>query len=329
MGALSAHAHGAGLVARQEVRVRLRTGRWKVLLGIWAAVVNGLGLLFRISLESDAGGERDQGVPMFGGVLLAVLALCLLITPALTGQSVNGDRERGTLAALQITRLAPVDIALGKLLAAWGAGLLVLALTLPCVLFPVVEGAITVGRAAAVLAVTALLIGVVCALSQAWSALVARSITSVLLSYLTVLALFGGTLLAFTLALPLTSEPRYYSGDTGVRLAYHREKPEKVWWLLAPNPVVVLADAAPRLPERKETVYGDEVVRHSESDPLGDLGRSMREVRAGDDRDEDVAGPVWPYGLAFDVLLAVGAFWVTTRRLRTPVRAMPKGVRLA
>jgi hypothetical protein len=39
--------------------------------------------------------------------------------------------------------------------------------------------------------------------------------------------------------------------------------------------------------------------------------------------------PVWPYGLAFNVLLGVGAVTLTARRLRTPARRIPKGVRIA
>jgi hypothetical protein len=39
--------------------------------------------------------------------------------------------------------------------------------------------------------------------------------------------------------------------------------------------------------------------------------------------------PVWPWGLAFDVLVAVGALWLTTRRLVTPTRRLPKGQRVA
>ena len=139
---------GVGLVARQEIRTRLRTGRWKTLLAVWFVVVNGLGLLFRIALEAGSTSDfGSAGVPMFGGVLLGVLVLTLLVTPALSGQSINGDRERGTLATLQVTRLTPGDIAVGKLAAAWGTGLLALLLTLPCVLWPVVEGAVGAGRA--------------------------------------------------------------------------------------------------------------------------------------------------------------------------------------
>ncbi|GGT92793.1 ABC transporter permease [Actinomadura citrea] len=322
-------AHGIGLVARQEIRTRLRTGRWKILLAAWFLAVNGLGLLFRVALEyGDTSSYGEPGVPMFGGVLLGVLVLTLLVTPALGGQSVNGDRERGTLATLQVTRLTPVEIALGKLAAAWGTGLVTLLLTLPSLLLPVAEGAIGAGRAFVVLLVTALMIGVVCAVSQAWSAVLARSVTSILLSYLTVFGLLVGTPLLFTLAVPLTSE--HVDGSYG---GYSREHTERIWWLLAPNPVVALADAAPRLPERRIFVGDQVITRSASSDPLGQISRGVREIRAGDDdrygssRSDGAA--VWPWGLAFDLALAGGAVAVTASRLRTPLHRVPRGVRVA
>lgn len=322
---------GIGLVARQEIRTRLRTGRWRVLLGVWFVAVNGLGLLFRLSLEAEgSGASRDEpGVLMFGGILLAVLVLTLLVTPALSAQSINGDRERGTLATLQITRLSPLEIVLGKLAASWGTGLVVLGLTLPCALVPVAEGAITPGRAIVVIGVVGLLIGVVCAVSQAWSALVTRSITSVLLSYLTVFALLVGTPIVFGLATPLTRAPVrtcHFSDGGPARYcgAFKTSHTEYVWWLIAPNPLVVLADAAPRQPKRI-TAYGEV---EPGNDPLGELGREVRDIRQGSQAVDNDA-PVWPYGLAFNLALAGLSVWATTRRLRTPVRDLPRGVRLA
>lgn len=316
-------AHGISLVARQEIRMRLRTGRWKALLTVWSVVVNGLALLFRLALESSAGFDWDteEAVIMFGGVLLAVLVLTLLVTPALSAQTINGDRERGTLATLQVTRLTAGEIALGKLAAAWGTGLVVLGLTLPSLFLPVVEGAIGIGRFVVVVIVVALLVGIVCAISQGWSAVLARSITSVLMSYMTVFGLLVVTPLLFTLAVPLTSQPvngRYES--------YSKEHTEYVWWLLAPNPVVILADATPRLPERGV----DYVSRSAEdADPLGDIGRSVRDARAGAGGDDETVGPVWPYGLGFNLVLAGSAVWVSARRLRAPARTLPEGIRVA
>lgn len=346
---------GVRTVARQEFRLRIRAGRWRWLLGLWFGVVLGFAVLLRLGLAAvtaDEGG-RPLGPPLFGGVMLFVLGLGLLVVPALTAQSVNGDRERGTLATLQVTRLSAAEIALGKLVAAWGTALAFLALTLPVVLWAYAEGGLPLGTVAVTVLVVAVLLGVVCAVSQALSAVFARSITSALVSYLTVFALTVGTLIGFGLATALTTERAWVTyeepvwDETGrpvegeTRTATYRTtraRPDRTWPLLAPNPFVVLADAAPRLPRRVDPVTGAEVARPL--DPLGELGNAVREARRPPadlrsqayllpDSQRPDPGPVWPYGLVFDVLLAGGAVVVTVRRLRTPVRRLPRGVRIA
>jgi ABC-type transport system involved in multi-copper enzyme maturation permease subunit len=310
-------AHGVFLVVRQEFQVRLRTGRWRWLLGAWVVSIGLFTILLNLALD---GTEEPHGIPLFGGLMLIVLALVMVVSPALTAQSVNGDRERGTLATLQVTRLTPTEIVLGKLFAGWGVGLVALALTLPFVGWAMAEGGVDVGRVAVVLLVVALLIGVVCAISLGLSALLARSITSALLSYVTVFALVVGTAVVFGLAASTVSG----SG---------RARPDRVWWLLAPNPFVVLADATPQLPPvRNEHGY----IEPRPGDPLGDLGRSVREMRRPPydyneygNTEPPRPGPVWPYGLTFDLLLGAGAVYAAIRRLRTPARALPKGVRVA
>lgn len=311
-------AHGVLLVMGQEFRVRLRTGRWRWLLGAWVVVIGLFTALLDLALEDT---EKPHGIPLFGGLMLFVLGLILIISPALTAQSINGDRERGTLATLQVTRLTPAEIAVGKLLAAWGVGAGALALTLPFVGWALAEGGVSVIRAAVVLFVVLLLVGVVCAISQALSALLARSITSALLSYVTMFALTVGTLVAFGLS-------------AGVMSTDGSEGSHKVWWMLAPNPFVVLADAAPRLPAVRQPLDNptDGYVQRP-TDPLGEIGRSVREIRSPsgyiDENTSSNGSAVWPYGLGFDLLLGVGALWLTIRRLHTPARALLKGVRVA
>lgn len=344
---------GVRTVAQQEFRLRIRAGRWRWLLGIWFGVVLAFAVLLRLGLAAVDADDRSAGPPLFGGVMLFVLGLALLVVPALTAQSVNGDRERGTLATLQVTLLSPAEIALGKLAAAWVTALSFLALTLPIVVWALVEGGLPLANVAVTLVVVALLLGVVCALAQALSALFARSITSALLSYLTVFALTVGTLIAFGLATALTSE-RYTTtyegpafdadgqvvpGETQMETYESmRVRPDRTWPLLSPNPFVILADAAPRLPAPVDPVTGRE--RPRPLDPLGELGDGIRESRRapdpapGDDVVPDggydsTPGPVWPWGLAFDVALAAGAVVVTVRRLRTPTRRLPRGVRIA
>jgi ABC-type transport system involved in multi-copper enzyme maturation permease subunit len=323
------------LVALQEFRIRLRTGRWRWLLIGWLIVLGGFTLLVDLALSNGTSSDPRnlRGVPLFGILMLFVLACVLVISPALTSQAINGDRERGTLATLQATKLRPVQIALGKLVAACGVGLVMLALTLPFVLYAMARGGILVTRVAAIYGVVALLIGVVCAIAQALSALLARSITSALLSYIVVFALTIGTLIAFFIFAEVVRTERTIDTGTGSYVTYD-SRTDLVWPLLAPNPFVVVIDSAPRIPPRVSQT-GD-VIHIEDYDPLSALSRSIRTVRlppnAGyvDVNGQVVQGePVWPWGLGFDLLLGIGAVAITTRRLRAPARRLATGVRIA
>jgi ABC-2 type transport system permease protein len=303
--------------------------------------------------------------------MLFVLGLSLLVVPALTAQSVNGDRERGVLATLQVTLLSPTEIALGKLFAAWATALVFVVATLPLVLWSMIEGGVALARVAVTLLVVAVLLGVVCAIAQCLSALLARSTTSAVLSYLTVFAATVGTVIAFGLALPLTTVERTVTE----RVPVWDTPPEKEFigpdghaasgrlrsgsagpvgdadlpdHGTAPRKGLVAARAQPlRNPGRRRPQTPPRFDRNGERledpfDPLGEIGRAVRDAR--DPRREafavpiegravperaDRPGPVWPYGLGFDLLLGVGAVALTIRRLRTPVGKLPRAVRLA
>jgi ABC-2 type transport system permease protein len=330
--------YGAWLVARQEFRIRLRTGRWRWLLIAWVILLALFTALLDLSLYTGYGYVADgalRGVPLFGILMLFVLGMVLVISPALTSQTINGDRERGTLATLQVTRLRPLEITLGKLIAGWGVGVVALGLTLPFTGYAMAKGGITIGRTAVVYAVVALLIGVVCAVSQALSALLARSITSALLSYLTVAALTFGTIISFTLVAPLVTERRTERTPQGDTYTYDAVRLDLVWWLIAPNPFAIVADSAPRVPPRRVQA-GDQIIV-DDYDPLSAIGRQVRELRLPPGPRYGESGqpltrddlPVWPYGLGFNLILGAGAVAITTMRLRTPTTRLPQGTRIA
>jgi ABC-2 type transport system permease protein len=312
---------GVRLVLLQEFRMRVRTGRWQWLLGSWTAVVwIFTGLLYIVLAEDSS--DDPLGIPLFGGLMLFVLGLFLIVSPAITAQSINGDRERGTLATLQATLLTPTDIVAGKLLAGWCVGLVALATTLPAVAWTVLEG-VTVLRAVVTLMVVALLIGVVCAVSLGLSALVPRSITSTLLSYVFVFALGVGSPILFGLSAAIIS------AQPGT------DREDLVWWMLAPNQFVVLADAAPQLPPKRDEWSGRLVPQPN--DPLGELGRSVRDIRRPPgynrpypeplNRNDDL--PVWPYGLAFNLALGAAGLVVAREKLKAPAHDLPRGARIA
>lgn len=375
--------------------MRLRTGRWKVLLGVWFAVLAGLTLLLRLAVTSTsagvsvpAGGPLDgqqpglqylssspapPGTAMYGGLMLLVLGLGLLVVPALSAQSVNGDRDRGVLATLQVTRLSAAEIALGKLVAAWGTALVFLAVTAPLVVWAMVEGGVPVAQVLASTLVVGLLLGVVAAVALGLSALLARTTTSAVLSYLTVAALTVGTLVVFGLATAATQQrvtrtfqapAPSYSGAPALPTPFLPGPPapglappvtttqtytetvtrtDRVWWLLAPNPFVVLADAAPAAAPRRLRLPDGQVVDLPQPlDPLSTLGTTVRRLRVPPAQARNEVGltadpsarqpsppPVWPWGLAADVGLGAAAVLVAVRRLRAPSRRLPRGARVA
>ncbi len=352
---------GAGIatVARQEFRLRIRAGRWKVLLAVFFAVLLGFTLLLRSGLGNLSSAEVPyKGTVLFGGLMLFVLGLALLVVPALAAQSVNGDRERGTLATLQVTRLSAAEIAIGKFVAAWGTALVFLALTLPLVAYAMTQDGVPLGRVVVVLLVQALLLGTVCAVSLFLSAALSRTTTSGVLSYLAVFALTVGTLIAFGLVTAVTAEKvtETFTNDcTGAppgacqpgpqSFETTRVRTDRTWWLLSPNPFVVLADAAPRLPDQPQRgPEGEFGVQARDLDPLGQIGGRVRDLRrppfieargsavpapGGDSGARQTPGALWPTGLAIDVLLGAAALALTVRRLRTPSRTLPRGQRVA
>lgn len=336
--------HGIATVARQEFRLRIRTGKWRWLLLAWLGVVTGITALLYNGAQNT--GRDDIGALMYGGLTLFVLALAALVAPALAAQSVNGDRERGVLATLQVTMLTAGDIAVGKLVAAWGTALVFLAITIPDIAWCVSAGGVQGSRVVVVTAVVGLLLGIICAIALALSAVLRRTTTSGVLAYLSVFTLSVGTLILFGLGSAATAEKvqqpitNYVctpnddgtgedcrEQDTGQTYETTQWRTDRTWWILAPNPFVILADAAPQTQKQRQP---------GSLDPLGQMSKSVRELRLGPDQrntfgpdERPRGGVVWPWGLGFDLALAGGALWLTTRRLSTPVRRLAKGARIA
>jgi ABC-2 type transport system permease protein len=343
---------GVLTVARLELTVRVRAGRWRWLLGGWFVVLVGFTALLRLALSDAHALQGNVGTVMYGGLQLFLLALALLVMPALTAQSVNGDRERGTLGVLQVTRLSAFDIAAGKLLAAWGTACIFLLVSTPLVVWSMAEGGVPVIRVVIVTLVVALLLGVICAISLGLSALLARGTTSSVLSYLAVFGLTVGTLILFGLVTVATTQTRtvqFAPPDAPAGCCTSQQtqaRTDLTWWLLAPNPFVVLADAAPVAKQEAPVCHtvdsGTSTSTYCTTpasdgfDPLGAISRSVRSLRSpppppgvGTSSSSQRGGLVWPWGLGFDVLLGGFMFGVAVRRLRTPRRTLPRGVRLA
>jgi ABC-2 type transport system permease protein len=211
---------GVRTVVVLELRQRVRSIRWIVVLVLWFLALLALTLLVRGAvhssvspIEGEPGVSRHQldeyaAASVFGIVVFLVLGLGGLVAPALTATSVNGDRSAGVLAALQTTLLTPAEIAVGKLLAAWVTAMALLAAALPVLGWAYLGGGTPATRLLTTLAVLAVTLLVVCAVGLGWSAVAARSSSSTVLTYLTVLFLGLGLPILFLVTAPLVQQTR-------------------------------------------------------------------------------------------------------------------------
>ena len=76
---------------------------------------------------------------------------------------------------------------------------------------------------------------------------------------------------------------------------------------------------------------------------ITESSQSLRELRLGPpevrdecfleedalDQEDRTRVPIWPFGLAFDLLLGAAGFVVAVRRLRIPQRRLTRGTRVA
>lgn len=396
-------AHGVRTVAVLELRQRVRSTRWMIVLAVWTAILGGLTTLIRFAVHraidpmgvqggttTDLYGpgsamvaERASdaaGRTMFAIIIFLVLGLAGLVAPALTATSVNGDRAAGVLATMQTTLLSAAEIAVGKLLAAWTTALALLAAASPFIVWAYVEGGTPASRLLVTVLLLAFMLLVVCAVALGWSAIAARTSSSAVLTYLSVALLGLGLPMLFAVSMPLimqteqvtvvqpepsstdpTGAPADNSTFTCVRRTQEMSRPhtERIWWLLAANPFVIVADAAPR-PTGRDT----------QSDPLTAIRGAVREARLGPAEIEDwctgsmygVTDPatgaegapqtlpkpdevaeaelrreaerealpvVWPFGLAANLALGTAFVLVAIRRLRAPARKLARGTRIA
>ncbi|UZN02855.1 ABC transporter permease [Cellulomonas sp. S1-8] len=354
--------HGVRTVTALELRQRVRSSRWKAALIVWFVVVGAITLLAggALTLFDDSAATSDEaGDVLFIVVTALVLGLGLLVTPTLTSTAVNGDRAAGTLATLQVTLLSPAEIAAGKLLAAWLSACAFLVVSLPFFVIALVMGTVPVATLPRVVLLTALLLAAVCGMGLGWSTLAARPAGSTVLTFVTVAALTVFTPIFFGLTFPFlstTQEVQVYGVPDDYWMEMDDEsgmpadepvcelsvqerdiaRTEWTWWLLAINPFVVVADGA--VPDSASSTGSSAAFTSGTTQALRDLRLGTAEIIDEcwqDDDTSDVvpvrtgAGPVWPFGLAVNLLLGAAGFVVAVRRLRIPQRTLARGTRVA
>lgn len=362
-GAVAGYLAGIRDVVVLEMKQRLRSRGWYIMLAIWFVVIAMVTALtwagWNATMEYQRSVPVPDGMPepdgpgsaIFEIVLAFVLLFALLVAPALSANAVNGDRAGGTLAILQVTLLTPGQILWGKFCAAWLAAIAFLAVSAPFLIFAVLLGGLTPGHVLVSLLMLAVEVAVICGIGVGISALAGRPLFSIVVTYLTVAALVVGTLIAFGLSLQLTrgtvlaNQPQYkameymdYRGPEytceGSLLEQETHRTERVAWMLAMNPYVVVADAIP-YPERPAVNY------YYSGGMIENISQGARSALAGPEGTYPCANgqvqpqylkqstPLWPLGLALQLGLAGLLLWLGWRALRTPAGRLAQGTRIA
>lgn len=196
----------------------------------------------------------------------------------------------------------------------------------------------------------AVLLGAVCAMGLGWSAVTVRTVSSVVMTYLTVAALALGSFVLFGLTAPLVSreevvtlrymdplEPNSPSAESFRCVEENRRlsqfHSERTWWMLAVNPFVVVADAAPGA----RSLMDDDGLDMDAFDVIrlwvqtARTGPSLLNTSCGNETDGlDITTALsWPYGLAVNLGLGGIGMATAVRRLRTPVKRLARGQRIA
>jgi len=354
-------------ITRLELTQRVRSVAWYVLLGVFALILVGVTALSFLTFGNYAD-QRGSGI--YSTVVYITLLLVLLVSPTLSGNSINGDRDAATLAPVQVTLATTGEILFGKFLAAWITGLAFALVAVPFLIVATFAGGVGIELVVVSAGILILEVGIVAAIGVALSGILARPLFSVATTYLVVAALAVGTPIAFgLLGAGLTSEVTSHSryaeqGPNGPKCVdgvdvcwddpesmvceesstttYSVPRFDRVWWVLAPNPFVILADATPTtfdLNGNAVDMFGylktgirgaqqapDLEVSWDECDPNSML--YANDYPTAQEIIEDSV-PSWFVGLLVQLVLAAALLWWAYARTRTPAATLPPGTRIA
>ncbi len=354
---------GMWLIVTLDLKQRVRGVAWYALLGVFVLLVTIVTALLVLATNAwDAGGGG-----VFSTIVFFVLLLGTLVSPALSGNAINGERDAGTLATTQVTLITTPQLVVGKWIAAWLTALAFLAASLPFLVFAVALGHVSAATIAISTLVLAAELGVVAAIGVGVSGVLTRPLFSVTVTYLVVAALSIGTLIAFGLggaAVQSTvrqtvvevdwsqlDEQGEFAGEGPVPCAPPRvdtlqvPRFDYVWGFLAANPYVVVADAAPGSFDRfgnPRDLFGwiATGVRGAQHAP--DLAPRIDQCTNFDSATGwaptdfespqeiyDRSVPSWFVGLTIHALLGAGALLWAVRRTEVPARRLPTGSRVA
>lgn len=175
-------------------------------------------------------GRPAVGPFVFHGALVLLLLGVVMILPGLASVSIVGEREKQTLRLLQVTRLTPFQIVMGKLVASLGYIGWLVASVLPVLAAPLLLGGVGLGDAFGAV-VMLLLIATAIGAMSIWLSSRAKSTRA---------AVAGSYMLTFML---LFATPLVAVGEAFFQTERFRQDLEGELYSLIPNPYFALGSA--------------------------------------------------------------------------------------
>ncbi len=178
-------------IVAKELRSRMRGWHAAAILSGYLCVIGGVGYLVYEEAAGSAIGVQSgtTGSGVFEALAASVMGTTAFAAPALVGNAISGERERGTLDLLFVTPLRAGRIVVGKLLAPLLFLALLVVACLPLLSVALVPGGVTITEIMEAAAFSLVVCFTFASLAMLASVLVPRAAASVALSYLFAFAL--------------------------------------------------------------------------------------------------------------------------------------------
>ncbi|MET9203384.1 ABC transporter permease subunit [Gordonia sp. NPDC003585] len=364
-----------------ELRQRLRTTRWKVTLGalfVFVSIVVFGSLYLTVGVFEAT---YKIWATNFYMILVSILLFCgIVLAPTLSATSINGDRKDATLAVVQDTTITHWQLALGKLIGNWASSMTLVVLALPYLIWAVIAAPYGIWPGLLGICVVSVLFACYCGVGLGLSAVSARPAGSAVLTQSVVFFLILGLPAIFGLLFPSTAHrhevtrpheslvsaaPNDYENaewkceDRTENEEFHHT--ERTWWLLAPNPFLLVADvvADHDYPDTYSPRLGSSDYNTDTPDPSAaqSIAAALSSSRAGpfiadrycgdryqlsndqaraqsywyrsNEHELSRIGDSWYIGLAITIVIGGIGLIIAARRLRVPIRKLPRGIRIA
>jgi ABC-2 type transport system permease protein len=285
---------GINPIVVKELRSRMRGMRaFAILTGVLLLLAGVSYTLYRVVLAatrySSTPVSPQVGQTLFVGLALVELLMICFITPAITAGAISSEQERLTYEMLLATPLRPASILWGKLISALGYVFLLIFAAMPMASLVFIYGGVTpvdMLKTLAILAATAVTLGVIGVFVSTW---LGRTARATVISYLMALGLLIGPPLLYVMA--------------GVLVQGQSPR-----WLLAPSPISALFSAL-----AIASPYGKQISFLSE---LGYMLGGFLGIRPGGVPLPYIPRPLYHYTLVLYGGLSLVLYLLATRLVR-------------